>query len=540
MKDHRMELVLNFKPRESFFLVLSPGKLNPSAGLVTATDLTDLKITSTPGSLKAEGWGVSGTEHSVSVDLNGRTVEKKWKSSGTPGPVNLSGEWKFQLAPKALDHTWSGALEEDTLEIPVMKFQAGTGSPAGNTSGDLEDPAYWRTVKITDLYNNRPGVQRYLGGWNSWWIGFYDPSRHLPPVSGGTLVFRKKMVLSTVATEAKIAITADEKYQLTINGESVGADDDWKSVESYAVEKFLKPGNNTIEVTTTNSNGLLLEGFVSLKNGMHQNIWSDESWLVSGGDNNWRPAFRLAFPPLGKWGAVRNPWNSPEYPLSVWYRCQLPPGAVSLQKPDIRGKYKLFVNGTELKDQHQGNKLDISRLLKKEGNILTIRVEAPDQHSGLITPIRVICQPTTAPLVSWTNLGLDWYSGRGLYSKKVNIPADWLNTKTRLMLDLGKVDHFAEIWVNKKMVTFCPWGPYQADITNFVKAGENSLAIVVSNLLANKATWNILDDNLLNRSARWWHDGSITREKEKLESGLLGPVQIVPYTYESAVFEAVR
>lgn len=536
LKDLRMELVLDFKPRESCFLVLSAGKLNPAAGLLTSSDLQDPKITTLTGSLKVEGWGLNGTEHSVRVDLDGQPKEKKWKGASTPEPVTLAGDWQFQLAPKALDRSWNGELDADTMELPVMNFQPLTGNPSGNTSGDPEDPAYWRTVKITDLYSNKSGIQRYLGGWNGWWIGSYDPTRHLPPISGGTLLFRKKITLSTVPTEASIAITADENYRLTINGEQVGADSDWKSVESYAVENYLKPGSNTIEVTTTNSSGLLVEGFVRLKNGMSLKIWSDDTWLVSAGDQNWRPALRLAAPPLGKWGEIRNPLYKREFPFPVWYKCQLPPGAVALQKPDIRGNYKLYVNGAELSTQHKGNNLEISRLLKKERNILTLRVEAADLQSGLVTPIKVICKTTTAPLVSWSNLGLEWYSGRALYSTKMVIPGNWIDPKTRLVLDLGKVSHFAEIWVNGKLVTFCPWPPFQADITSFVKAGENSLAIVVSNLLANKATWNILDDNLLSRSARWWHDGSITREKEKLESGLLGPVRILPYRFETSEF----
>jgi hypothetical protein len=535
LKDHRLELSLDFKPRESYFLVLAPGKLNPSPGLITSTDLVDLKMSGGPKSLTVEGWGRSGTEHNVVLDVKGLSKEKKWKSTTNAGPISLSGDWQFQLAPKALDQVWNSTLEADTLEVPVMKFHPWEESHASCASANLDDSS-WKTVKITDLYNNKQGVQRYLGGWNGWWISYYNPTRHLPPIGGGSLVFRKKITLSTVAKEAHLAITADESYRITINGQLVGSDHDWKSVENYQIEKFLKPGNNSIEVTTTNSRGLLLEGNILLENGITLDIRSDDSWLVSSTENNWQPAFQLAAPPQGTWGAIRNPLDKLEYPLAAWYRCQLPPGAVAILKPDVIGKYTLYVNGTAVPTGKAGNILDISSLLKNSSNILALCVTVKNQQSGLISPLKVICKKTTSPLDSWTGLGLKWYSGRVLYTKKMDIPASCLNPKTRLILDLGKVDYFAEIWVNGKLVTFCPWGPYQADITGFVKAGGNDLAVVVSNLLANKATWNILDDNLLNAPARWWHDGSILREKEKLESGLLGPVQVIPYNAESVEF----
>ena len=97
------------------------------------------------------------------------------------------------------------------------------------------------------------------------------------------------------------------------------------------------------------------------------------------------------------------------------------------------------------------------------------------------------------------------------------------------MLFRSQVNYFAEIWVNEKLVTFHPWAPYRTDLTNFLKEGENTVSIVVANLLANQATWNILDANIPDKASRWWHQGSIMREKEKLVSGLLGPVSITSY-----------
>jgi hypothetical protein len=94
---------------------------------------------------------------------------------------------------------------------------------------------------------------------------------------------------------------------------------------------------------------------------------------------------------------------------------------------------------------------------------------------------------------------------------------------------LGDVRYCAEIWVNGKLVTYRPWPPYSVDITDFVKVGQNNITIVVANLKANQMHWDIYDATLTDLRSRWVHHGSILREVDRLSSGLIGPVKIVPY-----------
>jgi hypothetical protein len=75
-------------------------------------------------------------------------------------------------------------------------------------------------------------------------------------------------------------------------------------------------------------------------------------------------------------------------------------------------------------------------------------------------------------------------------------------------------------------VEFFAWPPYRTDITRAVRRGENELVVIVANLLANQMRWNIFDSAIANRISRWWHDGNILREADKLRSGLMGPVRI--------------
>ncbi|MCX6326912.1 MAG: glycosyl hydrolase [Bacteroidia bacterium] len=500
MTDGRMELILDFKPHESYFLVLGPGKPDSSRVL----------------------------------------VERKERTNQVLPDINIVGEWQFQLVPHALDYNWSSSLESDTLALPIMKFQPERLPNEGlknHWSATNFDDTGWKTVKIQDEFNKKPGIQRYMSGWDGWWISYYDYSMHIPDIEGGERSFKKEIHIDAAVKDAKITITADKGYEFLVNGKIVGSDNDWKVAETYDISGMLKPGNNILEVRTKQTRGLLLQGSIRMKNVEIIALRSDDTWMVSDGKEGWRPSFMFAAPPLGSWGNIDNPSQKDNFPLTVWYRQQLPPGAVAIKKPVIKGDYSLYINGIRANVVKGENIINIARMMKKDVNEIALSVNAGDYTYGLIKPVEVVCGKVNSPLISWNNMGLGWYSGRALYIKKVDVPSNFIQQGTRLVLNLGKVNYFAEIWVNNKLVTFCPWAPFEADISGFVKAGENEISLVVANLQANQATWNILDDNITNKAARWWHYGSIQREKEKLVSGLLGPVRIIPYNLESAEIE---
>lgn len=540
IKNGRMEMVLDFKARESYFLVVGPDKPNTSEGLIQSTDLEDFRITKNQPSIKIEGWANANHKHSLTYAVNDQKIQKNWESPQSLSEILLSGNWQFQLAPHALDYRWSSALEADTLRVPVMKFQVerSTNKDAKSkwSAGNFDDSG-WKSVKITDNYNKRTGIQRYLSGWDSWWISYYDNSTHLPPIEGGDRIFKKEIILDSPVKSAELTISGDPNYELLINDQLVGSDKDWKAAEVYNIGHFLKPGSNKLEVKMTNTKGLLLQGFIRMKNGNETPIQSDSTWQVSAAGAEWKSAFQFSAPPLGAWGNIANPLQQLKFPLVVWYRQQIPPGIAAIRKPTIKGNYVLFVNGTTVRFENSEETADIKNLIKDGPNQLALRVEATDETCGLIQPLEMLCGKITLPLISWNKLGLGWYSGRAVYTKKIQISPVYLNPEMRLILDLGIVNYFAEIWVNGKLVKYCPWAPFQADISSFVKSGENEISVVVANLRANEASWNILDANISNKEARWWHDGSLMREKEKLISGWMGPVQIIPQHKESIIIQ---
>jgi len=59
-------------------------------------------------------------------------------------------------------------------------------------------------------------------------------------------------------------------------------------------------------------------------------------------------------------------------------------------------------------------------------------------------------------------------------------PAD-LTQNQRLLLDLGKLNDLAEVSVNGKKLGVLWYPPYQIDITDALKIGQNQLEITVTN-----------------------------------------------------------
>ena len=79
-----------------------------------------------------------------------------------------------------------------------------------------------------------------------------------------------------------------------------------------------------------------------------------------------------------------------------------------------------------------------------------------------------------------------YFAGTASYEKNFRIDADALGKNKRIVLDLGELHDIAELEVNGKSagVLWCP--PYKADITEYLKKGENKLTVHVTVNWANR------------------------------------------------------
>jgi len=106
---------------------------------------------------------------------------------------------------------------------------------------------------------------------------------------------------------AKITLTADNHYVLTVNGVEVLQDDKWESIETVPILKLLKAGANTIEIAVANNEvspaGLIAAVQLNSKSGKVQTLSTDPSWLCSTSKSG-------DFMPAQVVGSINDrPWN---------------------------------------------------------------------------------------------------------------------------------------------------------------------------------------------------------------------------------------
>ena len=92
-------------------------------------------------------------------------------------------------------------------------------------------------------------------------------------------------------------------------------------------------------------------------------------------------------------------------------------------------------------------------------------------------------------LTSWpdlNNIQIKYFSGTATYTKKYLISADQLGRAEKILLDLGAVNNFADVFINGKEIANLWKSPFLTDITTFLQAGENELKVHVTNLWANR------------------------------------------------------
>jgi hypothetical protein len=149
--------------------------------------------------------------------------------------------------------------------------------------------------------------------------------------------------------------------------------------------------------------------------------------------------------------------------------------------------------------------------------------------------------PAPATLASpacWTTLDdpeTKRFAGAARYTTTFTLPES--ASATRWHLDLGDVRESARVSVNDRPAGIVVAHPFRIDLGDFLRSGENTLAIEVTNLSANRirdldqrgVPWRKFHDiNFVNINYKPF-DASVWPLKP---SGLLGPVTLIPVTTE--------
>lgn len=131
----------------------------------------------------------------------------------------------------------------------------------------------------------------------------------------------------------------------------------------------------------------------------------------------------------------------------------------------------------------------------------------------------------TKELFDWgtaKNDDVKYYSGHATYETTFKYKG---NNGDKVMLDLGKVENIATVYVNGIKCGTAWIAPYTVDITAAVKKGNNTLKIEIVNTWANAILGNDLGTPPFDGI---WTNGKYRRaEKTTLPAGLLGPVRIM-------------
>lgn len=132
--------------------------------------------------------------------------------------------------------------------------------------------------------------------------------------------------------------------------------------------------------------------------------------------------------------------------------------------------------------------------------------------------------------VPWSNRGdgrADAFSGMARYETRFRLPE---TDASEWDLDLGEVYESAEVFVNGKSARILWCEPYRVAIGHLLKPGENTLAVEVVNLMANRIRY-------MDRNEILWQNYFFVNIDYKpfsasdwpvMPSGLAGPVNLMP------------
>ena len=162
-------------------------------------------------------------------------------------------------------------------------------------------------------------------------------------------------------------------------------------------------------------------------------------------------------------------------------------------------------------------------------------------------------------LISWTTrpeFGIKYFSGTGTYVKQFKVAAGLLAKGRRIVLDLGEVGVIAQVNLNGKQSGVLWKPPFELDVTDALKVGDNRLVVRITNVWVNRLVgdeqfpddvgWtgrDGYDNGTLAAWPEWFVKGEPRPEPRRktftswghnrkdtplIESGLLGPVMLRP------------
>ncbi|MBL7111057.1 MAG: hypothetical protein ISS19_03865 [Bacteroidales bacterium] len=345
-----------------------------------------------------------------------------------------------------------------------------------------------------------------------------------------TIYYRKTFKVEGSPKRAFVNISADDIVKLWVNGMELDPGENaaiWYKTDTYSIGEHLKKGKNTIAAEVINTGGpgsFMLQGRYETEEGEVHRIKTDPAWKETKTESgNWtQPDFNdhsWSAPSMASEADREDRlklFDLPEKSITsgeyVWWKLNIPPGAVSVNFPGLSDASSVWADGEKLSIENSMVNIpaDTSQLFVCHDPLTKTEI--------LTAPVEFHCTGGSAgKLGSWYDIGLHKFTGFVDYETSFFLESKPENT----MLELGKVLYVAEVWVNNKRTGARLWEPFHFDISSFVKAGENSLRIRIGNLVVNEMS--LINDT--DESVSFWGFSGIP-DLEDLDAGLFGPVKI--------------
>lgn len=131
--------------------------------------------------------------------------------------------------------------------------------------------------------------------------------------------------------------------------------------------------------------------------------------------------------------------------------------------------------------------------------------------------------PTPLRLGDWRCRVGESFSGTGVYAIELDRPA---NVGEKIMLDLGRVDYTAEVYLNGEPVGNLIMPPYRITFPADILRDKNIIEIRVTNSAANEYKYTKTFEKFANWQLSPYHDKQMAFCDDKLTGGLFGPVKV--------------
>jgi hypothetical protein len=216
------------------------------------------------------------------------------------------------------------------------------------------------------------------------------------------------------------------------------------------------------------------------------------------------------------------------YPIDVWYRIGFEvehlPSKLELIVDGFAGSgWKLFVNGQPVPGaparsfiDSQMGAVDITGQVRVGANLIALKLTLTSATDGLLDLVKLVgdfslagdqplaaagpalgqAQPIpehsryriaaprrSAEPCTWTAQGYPFFSGRATYRRTFELPRAFAGQ--RVFLEPAMGDDALEVIVNGQSAGVRLWAPYDMEITDLLRPGENTLELRVANTLVN-------------------------------------------------------